>query len=65
MAQTSYSACYHCKTRTIGCHGKCELYQAEKAEKEKIRLERAKEKMVSNTLREGAARRSKTRLRKR
>lgn len=63
MAQTSYSVCYHCKDRTIGCHAKCKIYQEEKAEKEKIRQAKAKEHAIDTALNEGSKRRSESRLR--
>lgn len=50
MGISSYHACYHCKDRTIGCHAKCETYQAEKKEAERI-----KENRASGTRRIGAS----------
>lgn len=63
MAQTSYSVCYHCKDRTIGCHAKCKMYQEEKAEKERIRKMKEEERMIDTTLSACSKRRSESRLR--
>lgn len=51
MAQANFHVCYHCKDRTIGCHVKCEAYQKEQRERQQLRQQRRKEKMIDDTLR--------------
>lgn len=63
MAQTSYSVCYHCKDKTIGCHAKCKMYQEEKAERERVRKLKAEQRMIDTVLNDGSRRRSESRLR--
>lgn len=50
MSNQSYHICYHCKDRTIGCHGKCAAYQEEKAERTKYASIEHKEKAIDRTL---------------
>ena len=50
MAQSNFHACYRCKQRTVGCHGSCEAYQAEKRENEKQLAEKYKQNKINSVL---------------
>ncbi len=38
------SVCTDCTDRCVGCHGKCEKYAAERAERDRLLQERNKQK---------------------
>ena len=43
-----YRCCYKCDKRHIGCHGSCKAFLEEKAELDKAKEEKAKEKAFRN-----------------
>jgi hypothetical protein len=64
MSQSNFHVCFHCKDRKIGCHGSCQLYQAEKAESERTRMIRNEQRGIDNTLYNNAGHRMSTSNRK-
>lgn len=51
------SCCYNCENRTIGCHGSCESYKAERDARAEMRRSVNLGKLAQATLREGYAKR--------
>ncbi len=54
----SYS-CMNCTVRAVGCHGSCERYAAEKAERDAAKAARSKEYLPIAVLRAGCDKRKK------
>lgn len=50
MSKQTFHSCYHCKTRTVGCHAKCEAYQKEVKEGKEATIAFKEQKSIDNTL---------------